>query len=51
MSYGEVDSIAKLIPNEPKMTLEKALKLNPELKQIKTKSPIHHQLMDYSNIF
>ena len=50
MSYGEVDSIAKLIPNEPKMTLEKAIKLNPELKQIKTKSPIHHQLMDYSNI-
>ena len=50
MSYGEVDSIAKLIPNEPKMTLEKALKMNPELKQVSLKSAVHKELMDYSKV-
>ena len=50
MSYGEVDSIAKLIPNEPKMTLEKALKINPELKQVSHKSTVHKELMDYSKV-
>jgi len=50
MSYGEVDSIAKLIPNEPKMTLEKALKANPELKQISNKSTTHKQLLNYSKV-
>jgi DNA polymerase-3 subunit alpha len=30
--YGQVDKIAKLIPMDPKMTIEKALKLEPELK-------------------
>ena len=34
ISYSEVDKIAKLIPNEPKITLEKALKQNSELKEI-----------------
>ncbi len=29
--YGLVDKIAKLIPFEPKMTIEKALKIEPEL--------------------
>ena len=31
MEYGEVDKIAKLIPNELKMTLQKALDTNPDL--------------------
>lgn len=31
ISYGEVDSIAKRIPNELNMTIEKALKVNKEL--------------------
>ncbi len=31
MSYSEVDRIAKMIPMELKMTLKKALKMNPEL--------------------
>jgi DNA polymerase-3 subunit alpha len=30
--YGQVDKIAKLIPMDPKMTIEKALQLEPELK-------------------
>jgi len=50
MSYGEVDSIAKLIPNEPKMTLEKAFKANPELRHISKKSSTHKQLIDYSKV-
>lgn len=31
MPYGEVDRIAKMVPNELGMTLEKALAVNPEL--------------------
>jgi len=31
--YAEVDRIAKLIPNDPKMTIEEALKMEPQLKQ------------------
>src|SRR5438093_7980183 len=33
LSYGECDRLAKMIPNELKMTLAKALKVSPELKQ------------------
>ena len=33
VSYGEVDIIAKLIPNEIDMKLKKALKAEPELKK------------------
>ena len=32
LPYGFVDTIAKMVPNEPNMTLEKALQQNPELK-------------------
>ncbi len=31
--YAEVDKIAKLIPNDPKVTIEDALKMEPQLKQ------------------
>ncbi|MCF8009959.1 MAG: DNA polymerase III subunit alpha [Clostridiales bacterium] len=34
MTYGAVDKVAKLIPADPKMTIEKALKESPDLKQI-----------------
>src|SRR5437588_7691540 len=34
MPYGEVDRIAKLIPFELGMTLEKALAVEPQLKQL-----------------
>jgi len=30
--YGEVDQIAKMIPYQPGMTIDKALEINPELK-------------------
>ncbi len=34
MNYGEVDRIAKLIPNALNMTLEEALKIEPQLKKL-----------------
>jgi DNA polymerase-3 subunit alpha len=33
LSYGECDRLAKMIPNDLKMTLEKALKQSPDFKQ------------------
>ena len=48
MSYGEVDRIAKLVPNELNITLDRALKLNPELREISNHSPTHKNLIDYS---
>ena len=50
MSYAEVDSIAKLVPNELNIKLDKASKLNPELGEISKKSDLHNNLMEYSKI-
>ena len=50
ISYAEVDKIAKLIPNEPKITLEKALKQNTELKEVSSKSKVYEELIEYSKI-
>ncbi|NLY70160.1 MAG: DNA polymerase III subunit alpha [Clostridiales bacterium] len=33
ISYGEVDSIAKMVPFDLNMTIDKALEMNPELKE------------------
>jgi DNA polymerase-3 subunit alpha len=50
LSYGEVDIIAKLIPLEMEMTLEKALKAEPELgRRYEEEEPIR-KLIDYSKI-
>ena len=46
LSYGECDRLAKMIPNELKMTLEKALKASPELKQAYDTEEITHELID-----
>ncbi|MBE5966294.1 MAG: DNA polymerase III subunit alpha [Lachnospiraceae bacterium] len=34
LPYSQVDTVAKMIPAEPKMTIEKALTMNPELKRL-----------------
>ncbi len=39
MSYGDVDRIAKLVPNALNMTLEEALKQEPRLKEMEEKDP------------
>ena len=50
LSYGEVDKIAKMVPNELKMTLEKAEKMNPDLKKIETLDDTHKDLMNFSKV-
>ncbi|WP_084389020.1 DNA polymerase III subunit alpha [Fusibacter sp. 3D3] len=46
LSYQDVDRIAKEIPMEQGMTLEKALNVNPKLKQIYTEDPEANQLLE-----
>src|SRR5882724_9080442 len=46
LSYGECDRLAKLIPNELKMTLDKALKVSPELKQAYRTEEVTRELID-----
>ena len=48
ISYAEVDRIAKMIPFELDMTLEKALKLKPELKNLADTNPQIQRLMTIS---
>jgi DNA polymerase-3 subunit alpha len=48
MSYAEVDRIAKIIPFEVDMTLERAIRLKPELKQMAQEDPRVSTLLDYS---
>ncbi len=46
MPYNSVDRIAKLIPNEPKMTIEKALDISKELKQLYESDPGIKELIE-----
>ena len=46
MSYGECDRLAKMIPFDPKMTLEKALKESPDFKRAYDEEEITHTLID-----
>jgi DNA polymerase-3 subunit alpha len=46
LSYGECDRLAKMIPFDLKMTLEKALKQSPELKEAYGSEDVTHELID-----
>ncbi|MDR3456730.1 MAG: DNA polymerase III subunit alpha [Verrucomicrobiae bacterium] len=46
LSYGDGDRLAKLIPAELKMTLEKALKQVPELKEAYENEEVTRELID-----
>ena len=46
LSYGECDRLAKMIPSDLKMTLEKALKQSPELKQAYETEEVTRELID-----
>jgi len=46
LSYGECDRLAKMIPFELKMTLEKALKQSPEFKEAYQTEEVTRQLID-----
>jgi DNA polymerase-3 subunit alpha len=48
MSYAEVDKIAKMIPFDLKMTLERALQESPPLKESYDKEPQVKELIDIS---
>jgi len=43
----EVDAICKLVPNELKMTLDKALEAEPELKKLYDEDPRVRDMIDY----
>lgn len=46
MPYAEVDFVAKMIPQEPKMTLEKAFQVSPELRRFYEDDPRVTNLLD-----
>lgn len=46
ISYSDTDAIAKMIPFDLHMTIEKALKLNPELKAKYDEDATVHELID-----
>ncbi|MDR3578393.1 MAG: DNA polymerase III subunit alpha [Oryzomonas sp.] len=46
MTYGDVDRIAKLIPDDLKMTLEKALQQEPQLKEMAAADPQVKDLLE-----
>ncbi len=48
MAYGEVDRIAKLVPNELKITLEDALQKEPRLKEAAARDPKIQKLIQTS---
>ena len=48
LPYAFVDSIAKMIPQELNITLEKALDMNPELKKLYQEDRQVHELIDMS---
>ncbi len=48
MTFGETDRIAKLIPEELKMTIDKALEREPELKALIASDPRIARLIDVS---
>lgn len=44
--YNEVDVVAKQVPNEPHITIDKALSVNPELKKMYDEKPQVRELID-----
>ncbi len=46
ISYSEVDKIAKLVPDDPKITIEKALELEPRLREMVETNPVVAELTD-----
>ena len=44
--YSESDKIAKLVPDEPKMSIDKALEMEPELKEFSERGGVFSELFD-----
>jgi len=47
-SYGEVDKIAKMIPDDLKITIDKALESTAELRELYENDPLVKDILDYS---
>ena len=48
LPYAFVDSIAKMIPNELNITIDRALQINPELRNTRSRVMQVHELIDMS---
>ncbi len=48
--YGEVDGIAKLVPEELKMTLAKAIEMEPKLADMEKKDPQIKKLLEIAKV-
>ena len=48
LPYAQVDTVAKMIPAELNITIELALKKNPELKRVYDEDPVIRDLIDMS---
>ncbi|WP_026244976.1 DNA polymerase III subunit alpha [Alkalispirochaeta alkalica] len=48
LPYDEADGIAKLVPQDLKMTLSKALEQEPELAALPQRGPVYAELLDVS---
>jgi DNA polymerase-3 subunit alpha len=46
LSYGESDRLAKMIPFDPRMTLEEALRRSPSFKGAYNEEPVSRQVID-----
>jgi DNA polymerase-3 subunit alpha len=46
MTYGDVDKIAKLVPNDPKIRLVEAIEMEPDLKRMQKEDPQVGRLLD-----
>ena len=46
MAYGDVDRIAKLVPDDLNMTLDKAMKQEPQLRELATANPQVKELLE-----
>ncbi len=46
LSYGEADRLAKMIPFDPKMTLEKAFEASPDFKRAYEEEELSRQVID-----
>ena len=50
MSFGEADRIAKMIPEGPKVSIEKAIEANQDLAQAESVDEKHRELFAYSRV-
>ncbi len=48
--YAESDMIAKLIPMDPKMTIKKAMDIEPKLAEVRSKGPLYQELFSISEV-